>query len=67
MSAGMKGSMNINALSIFCRYTNHDYVKIRTDRTRLDIYRERCKLCHATGANPVSPNLFGNCFPCEDE
>ena len=26
MSAGMKGSMNIYALSIFYRNTNHDYV-----------------------------------------
>ena len=25
-------------------------------------HRERRKLCHATGANPVSPKLFGNCF-----
>ena len=62
MSTGMKVSMNIYALSIFCSYTNHDYV-----RSVLDIYRERRKLWQATSANPVSPKLFGNYFSCEDE
>ena len=52
----------IYMLCIFCRYTNRDYVKLRTVRIRLDIYRERRNLCHATGANPVSPKLFGSCF-----
>ena len=31
----------IYMLYIFCRYTNRDFVKIRTVRIRLDIYRER--------------------------
>ena len=53
-------------LCICCRYTNRDYVKLRTVRIRLDIYRERRNLCQSTGANPVSPKLFGSCFVCED-
>ena len=61
-----RGYSYIYMLCIFCRYTNRDYVKLRTVRIRLDIYRERRNLCHATGANPVSPKLFGSCFVCED-
>src|SRR6185312_5292233 len=61
-----RGYSCIYMLCIFCRYTNRDYVKLRTNRIRLNIYRERRNLCHATGANPVSPKLFGSCFVCED-
>jgi len=54
-------------LCIFCRYTNRDYVKLRTVIIWLNIYMERHNLCYATGANPVSPKLFGSCLFCEDE
>jgi len=51
----------IYMLFIFCRYANHNCDRLKTNRIRLVIYRERRKLYHATGANPVSPKLFGNC------
>ena len=71
MSAGTKGPVvNIYIylfmLFISCRYANPDFDRLRTNRTRLNIYRERRNLCQATGANPVSPKLFGSCFVCED-
>ena len=49
-------------LSILCRYANPDFDRLRTNRIRLNIYRERRNLCQAPGANPVSPKLFGSCF-----
>ena len=49
-------------LPILCRYANHDYDKLRMSSIRLVIYRERRNLCHTTGADPVSPKLFGSCF-----
>ena len=67
MSAGTKGPVvNIYIylfmLFISCRYANPDFDRLRTNRIRLNIYRERRNLCQATGANPVSPKLFGSCF-----
>ena len=65
MSAGTKGlvvNIYIFMLSILCRYTDHDCDRLRTNRIWLVIYRERRNLCQATGADPVSPKLFGNCF-----
>src|SRR6185312_16772599 len=41
-------------LFISCRYANPDFDRLRTNRIRLNIYRERRNLCQATGANPVS-------------
>ena len=69
MSAGTKGpvvNIYIYMLFIFCKYANPDCDRLRTSSIRLVIYRERRNLCHATGANPVSPKLFGSCFVCED-
>ena len=40
-----RGYSYIYMLCISCRYTNRDYVKLRTVRFRLDIYRERRKFC----------------------
>ena len=65
MSAGTKGpvvNIYIFMLFISCRYANPDFDRLRMNRIRLNIYRERRNLCHATGANPVSPKLFGSCF-----
>ena len=49
-------------LFISCRYANPDFDRLRMNRIRLNIYRERRNLCQATGANPASPKLFGNCL-----
>ena len=65
MNAGTKGpvvNIYIYMLTILCRYANPDFDRLITNRIRLNIYRERRNLCHATGANPVSPKLFGSCF-----
>ena len=66
MSAGMKGSMNIFYQSSVGTLTAIP-ITLETVRSWLDIYRERHILCRATGANPVSPKLFGNYFIREDE
>ena len=65
MNDGTKGpvvNIYIYMLPILCRYANHDGDRLKTNRIQLNIYRERRNLCYATGANPVSPKLFGSCF-----
>ena len=66
MSAGTKGPVVNIYIYICCsfsyRYANPDFDRLRTNRIRLNIYRERRNLCQAIGANPVSPKLLGSCF-----
>jgi hypothetical protein len=50
VSAGMKGSIYI--LSIFCRYTNHDYIKLRTVTKIWLVNIRRDVLCMAPVLTP---------------
>jgi hypothetical protein len=65
VSASRKDSIKI--LSIFCRYTNHDYVNLRMVRIRLADIGRAINCAMPPVLTTKDQSYLGIVFLCEDE